>query len=171
MLVVSSETEDEACVGYRAVLIGIEVAAAHGVRAKTKRPSLFEGQVNAATEFVSKGVLETGGSLRREMRIAGQRMGPNFDSLFRGPAEAWTATTEQEPGAHVVLSCVGRCELAISTEPVLPVIHDIEVEAIHALSDVRQFVKSQEGITAVDLPGVALEDAGDVLRRRRGRQG
>src|SRR5580692_11797104 len=104
------------------------------------------------------------------MRIAGQRMGPNFDSLFRRPPEARTAAAEQEPGAHVVLSCVGSRELTIGTEPILPVIDDIEIEAIHVLSDVRQFVKSQKGITAVDLPGVTLEHAGYVLRRRCGRQ-
>jgi hypothetical protein len=48
MLVASSEAEDEACVGHRAVLIGVEIARAHGVCAKANRPALFEGQVNAA---------------------------------------------------------------------------------------------------------------------------
>jgi hypothetical protein len=57
MLIASSEAEDEARVGYRAVLMGVEVAAAHGVCAQTKRPALFEGQINAATKFVGKGVL------------------------------------------------------------------------------------------------------------------
>src|ERR1700691_1766245 len=106
-------------------------------------------------------MLDTVRRLRREMRIAGQSMGPNFDPLFRGPAEARTTAAEQEPGAHVFLSCVGRCELAIDAKPVFPVIHDIEVEAVHVLSNARQFEKSRVGITAVDLPGVTLEHAGD----------
>src|ERR1700691_82873 len=104
------------------------------------------------------------------MRIANQRMGPNFDSLSRGPAKARTAAAEQEPGADGVLSCVRRCDLTIGAEPILPVIHNMEVEAIHVLSTARQFEKSRVGVAAVDLPGIALKHAGDVLRGRCGGQ-
>src|SRR5580704_15584680 len=162
------KTEDYAGVGYRAELVRAEVGGAHGVCAHPERPARFEGQVYAAAEFVGESVLIAGGRLRREVRITDQGMRPEFDAFFRGPTKPRTAAAEQEPGADVVLRGVGRGEFAIESEPVLPIINDAVVEAVHGLGDAGQFVETQERVTAVELPGVSFENAGNVLRRRSG---
>src|SRR6204780_4799406 len=92
-------------------------------------------------------------------------MCPEFDAFSRGPTEARPATAEQEPGANIVLGCVRRGEFAIHAEPILPVINDAVVETVHVRSDAGQFIETQEGVAAVDLPGIIFENAGAVLRR------
>src|SRR5580700_4114873 len=47
MLIASSESEDEAGGSFGAVLIGVEIARAHGVSGQANRPALFKRQVNA----------------------------------------------------------------------------------------------------------------------------
>src|SRR5579863_7296665 len=164
------KTEDQAGRGLGAVLIGVEIAGAHGVSLQAKRPTLFKGQVNAAAEFVCEGMLDAGGRLGSEVRIADQAVRPKLDSFFRGPTEAWTTAAEQEPGANIVLVSVDRCELTIDAEPIFPVIDRAEIEPVHSLGDTGQFEETLKGVTAVELPGVGFENAGYVLRgsgRRR----
>src|SRR5271156_1776588 len=162
------EAEDQARMGYGAVLVRVEVAGVQGVRAQTYCPARFEGQVHASAEFVGESVLIAGGRLRGEVRITCQGMRPDLDAFARGPAKARTAAAKQEPGADVILRSVRRGEFTIHTEPIFPVINHAVVEAVQVLGDAGQFEETQVGVTAVQLPGVIFEYAGDVLRRWSG---
>ena len=162
------ELEDDADGSLRAPLVSAEILRAHRISSDTQRPAGLEGQVNSAAKGVSEGVLIAKGRLRREVRDTDQGMGPDFEAATSGPTEARSATAKREPGTDVILRTVGGGKVAFGSDPILEVIDHVDVEAVGVFSEGRQLIKAEEGVADVELPGVVLENAGHILRRRRG---
>jgi len=152
-------------------LVRAEILGADGVGADTQRPAGLEGQVDTAAEGIGDGVLIAERRLRGEVGIADQSVSPNFQAAARGPAETGATAAESEPGTDVVLSRVGGGKIAFRADPVLEVIHHVDIEAVHVFLHAGNFIKTEEGIAEVGLPIVGLENAGYVLRCRSRREG